>query len=151
MGSSALLLSIPINYSNKCHSYGLRWTLYWAVGWGFAAISVLSRIKIKISEYSYLLVRNHQSQVLKLSWQQCLLSWEDRSAVSESSSGDPSSAFLPEFPARMETGKKGWKMGLFFFLETQRLVSMFYNNARVIVLFLYLLVRFVFSLLTGKL
>lgn len=43
------------------------------------------------------------------------LSQEDQFAVSESSAVEPSSGFLPKFPTRMETDRKGPKMGLGFF------------------------------------
>lgn len=146
MGSSALLLSLPINYSHKCNSYGLRWTLCWVAGWGFAAVYVLSRTEIKRSEYSYLLVRNPQSQLLKLSSQSTFLPEKTRPLFLRAQLGNLPLLFC-------QNSLQAWKLvgkdeiWACSFLETQRLVGMFYNSAMAIVLFLYLLARFFFHYL----
>lgn len=149
MGRSALLLSLPINYSHKWNSCGLRWTLCWVAGWGFAAVCVLSRTEIKKSEYSYLLVRNPQSQLLKLSSQSTFFPKKTGLLFLRAWLGNPSLLFCQNSLQEWKLPGKGERWACFF-LETEEMGT-FCNRAMVIVLFLYLLARFAFWLLTGKL
>lgn len=138
MGSPALLLSLPINYSHRCNSDGLRWTLCWVAGWGFAANSVQAEWRSKNLSAAIC-----GCEILKASSKsfqaKCFLSPEDWCAVSGSLIEEPASVFLTKFTAGMETGMRGWKMGLSFFLETGKQWACFIKcNGYCFVLFIFL-------------